>query len=485
MLGRQEIDDTDDTWLRRLRVQVDPVYFARLEDCSAGDDDACFEAGWLGVEGLTTVDVGELAWRLLAQTCERGHERSCGTVLAGSQTPDRAAWAEHQCVQGDVLTCVRLWDFAYWRWDDAGRETAFDVTWAALACDQGFGPACTDLGNAYRWRTGDEPPDMEGALENYRRGCELGDAVGCRRVGLALDALSPEGEPEPERLRYDQLACRMGDGRSCSDAGWGLEHGNDAPINRPLARAYYEAGCDLGSWSACNNLGRALANGSGGPVDHDAAFDAWDRACIQGHHRACSNSGWHRFKLDGGDSSAAQVDFQADICAVDGTSLACHRLRALISATATAPEQFERVRAALQASCQRGSRPSCASGFRLVHDHAADTEFIVAASPFADVLRRMATAPDSSLFNKLQRAWLDDTDAARQSAILDRLLYNCRHERGFAVCNLLVDLPREAMCTGRPLPDDPGRRQALIEGVCQVFTGTPPCSDDLMTFTCP
>lgn len=487
MLGRQDIEDTDGTWLRRLQAEVDPVYFARLEDCGAGDDDACYDAGWLGIEGLTTVDVEGLAQRLLRQTCERGHNRACATVVAGSEVPERAAWAEQQCLQGDTLACVRLSDFEYWRWYDAGREGVIDIRWAAAACEQGFGPMCSELGANYRWPTGDEPPDLERALESYRRGCELGDAYGCRRTGMTFDELAPDDERPPERVYYDRLACRMGDGDACSDAGKGLERGHSVPVDLPLARAHYEAGCDLGSWRACNNLALAIVAGRGGPVDHDAAFDAWDRACAQGHQRACSNSGWHRFKLDGGDSSAAQVDFQADICAVDGTSLACHRLRALISATATAPEQFERVRAALQASCLRDSSPSCASGFGLVRDHVAAAEFIVAASPFADVIRRPNSATVRALFLKLERAWLDETDPARQVESLLELMGDCTEsgDRDAVSCQLILDLPHAAMCTGRLLPDDPLRRETLMRSVCMIYSGTPPCSDDLMTFTCP
>ncbi len=485
MLGRQDIGDTDDTWWRRLQAQVDPVYFARLEDCGAGDDDACYDAGWLGVEGLTTVDVEWLARRLLRQTCERGHDRACATVVAGSEVPERAAWAEQQCLQGDTLACVRLWDFEYWLWYDAGREGAIDVMWAAAACEQGFGPMCSELGASYRWRTGDEPPDMERALESYRRGCELGDAHGCRRTRMTFDELAPDDEPPPERVRYDRLACRMGDGDACSDAGRGLERGHGVPVDLPLARAHYEAGCDLGSWRACNNLALAIVAGRGGPVDHDAAFDAWDRACEQGHQRACSNSGWHRFKLDADRSIEAHIDFQAGICAVDGTSQACLRLRSLIRDMTLSHDRFERVRDALEASCLRGSSPSCLSGFRLVRDHVAVDEFIAAASRFADVTRRPTSVTVSDLFLKLERAWLDDPDPARQFDALFRVMGRCTHAHEDAACHLLLDLPREAMCTGRSLPEDPARRDVLVASVCMLSRGTPRCSDDLLSFTCP
>ena len=63
-------------------------------------------------------------------------------------------------------------------------------------CDAGRVAACADLGGMYESGRG-VPQDQQQARELYRRSCDGGNAVGCRRACAADDKASCDRPPRP------------------------------------------------------------------------------------------------------------------------------------------------------------------------------------------------------------------------------------------------------------------------------------------------
>lgn len=293
-LSRQARDDADDTRRRRIGVQVDDAYAALLERCSAGIDEACYEAAWLGIEGYTTTNVSYLAYELMNMTCARGHGPACVIVSLSDRARNRAvdAAAMQLCSEGHTYACIRLADRVIRDAEEAGGRTRGDLTPLVLACDQGFSPMCNELGYALE---ADPEADEEGvaeALSYYRRACDLGDGDGCWNAAWVLEETARAGVRTPEEVEYFARGCRLGDGPSCDEVGRSYVLGMGVAEDEVVALAWYETACDLGSGAGCANAGRMLQ----AVAETDEAFydalDAFDRACLQGYDVSCSDAAW-------------------------------------------------------------------------------------------------------------------------------------------------------------------------------------------------
>ncbi len=210
-LSRQARNDTDDTRRRRIEVQVDDAYAALLERCSAGSDDACYEAAWLGIEEYTTANVSFLAYALMNATCARGHEPACAMLSISDRARSDAAdaGAMRLCSEGHTYACIRLAERVIRDAEDAGGRIGGDLTPLVVACDQGFSPMCNELGYALEANPAADEDDVAEALSYYQRACDLGDSDGCWNAAWVLEETARAGVRTPEEVDYFARGCRL------------------------------------------------------------------------------------------------------------------------------------------------------------------------------------------------------------------------------------------------------------------------------------
>lgn len=157
---------------------------------------------------------------------------------------------------------------------------------AASNCYTGSGKACTEFGLMQQNGTAPVPKDEAKAVANFVRACDLKDAVGCRHMGIALQA--GRGAPvDLAKARFAYIrACTSDDGPGCAGAGPMLLRGQGGPVAVDDALTLLEHGCGLKAARACASLGFHF----GGQPPSDAAKAAayFGRACDLGERMVCA-----------------------------------------------------------------------------------------------------------------------------------------------------------------------------------------------------
>ncbi len=154
-------------------------------------------------------------------------------------------------------------------------------------CSSGAGGSCSALGLAYNEGFGVDW-DIPRAQAMWKRGCDLGDSLGC--VELARSLLTEGADAEPERaLELLAPICDKEDGRdACELLGWAhrTAPGGIARDDVAAARAY-ERACRLGSVSACGTFGAMQVGGRGVASDPAQGCARMARACEQNDRWSC------------------------------------------------------------------------------------------------------------------------------------------------------------------------------------------------------
>jgi hypothetical protein len=157
----------------------------------------------------------------------------------------------------------------------------------STACDSGA--ECTQLGERFAAGSGGVTKDEALGARLFQRACELGDASGCNKLGLAFE--SAEGVPQDYERAMDLFsrACSGGFAEACSNQGALYEHGRGVPENLGDAQRLYTQACRHGSGLGCSNLGVLYALGRGVPVDREEAAQLFREACSLGSSVGCNN----------------------------------------------------------------------------------------------------------------------------------------------------------------------------------------------------
>ncbi|MGH6695244.1 MAG: tetratricopeptide repeat protein [Sphingopyxis sp.] len=212
----------------------------------------------------------------------------------------------------------------------AEAEEAGDPAGAAKlyrqACGMDDGAACALLGSKYTREGGGVEPDMNRALEYFRRGCDLGNAAACDAVeqveaflasateadGAAAEADSaaaavaaaeaaaePEPDPsDPAPVTFEAMrqGCDDGAAIDCLTLGHMYRDGNGAPQDAARAIAMYRTACDIsksddpyGSY-ACHFAAAAYESGDGLPQDLARALQLYEKSCKAGNDDSCSQA---------------------------------------------------------------------------------------------------------------------------------------------------------------------------------------------------
>lgn len=164
--------------------------------------------------------------------------------------------------------------------------------------------ACARAGAEY-----EHASDFAHALEEYDRGCSLGNSAACAAAGvLNVDGRLPrnaaaagrdfgkacelglakacsgaarlEGDPQ-KRRGYAQKGCDDRELESCADLGrMMMESGSEAAKGRILLEKSCENAADpAGAATACAALGNAYELGVGGAPDQKKAIELYAKAC--------------------------------------------------------------------------------------------------------------------------------------------------------------------------------------------------------------
>lgn len=192
------------------------------------------------------------------------------------------------------------------------------------ACGMDDGAACALLGSKYTREGRGVEPDMDRALEYFRRGCELGNAVACDAVGqvdayrassaaeaestaaavaaaeaAVEDAAEPEvdpSEPVPVTIQYLRASCDDGVAVDCMVLGHMYRDGEGVPQDHNRAVAMYRTACDIsksddefGSY-ACHFAAAAYESGDGVPQDVARALQLYEKSCKAGNDDSCSQA---------------------------------------------------------------------------------------------------------------------------------------------------------------------------------------------------
>lgn len=245
----------------------------------------------------------------------------CGTIPSSLRNLDRG------CAQGSSASCVSLGTALYEGKDPIGGHVDLDYKQARRAFDAGCkkdsASGCYQLGLMVAQGEGGEPDKRRG-VELWRRGCELGDGVACRKtaesyvegtVGIKNGDLAYAYAKQGCEQR-DESSCAMwkrlggkprvltapagseiavliqaceqqNDARACFAVGERFDKGDGTDVNKEKAAASYRFACQKGDMRGCHNLGVMLINAEGIPADRPNGLILLNKSCEAGQRASC------------------------------------------------------------------------------------------------------------------------------------------------------------------------------------------------------
>jgi TPR repeat protein len=285
--------------------------------CKSGDARSCVMVGFIYLGDGSTAPDYTRAYEMFERACNENdlvgcvqqammHESGMG-MPADPQTAVSMYW--QSCQNGEPTGCERLGfahlkgigavqdnnralDFFDQACQTAGlRDSCMNVVYLAkFLCQQNNGTRCSQLGSYTYMGVGTAIDKVEG-LRLYERGCELGDAQGCRGAGM----MYREGDGVMQDLgrahQLFRLACDRNDGDSCGSLGDMFESGEGVPTDYPQAVKLFERSCGLGSYIGCMELAGSYEQGETGLTkDLERAHYYYDAACQVGYQDACTEA---------------------------------------------------------------------------------------------------------------------------------------------------------------------------------------------------
>jgi len=150
----------------------------------------------------------------------------------------RAAWLK-ACELDDIMACALFAESH----DGIGAESEPEIslTYHEQACAMGLGSSCGRAGYYYESGTGTAEDTMM-AADLYAKGCDLGSAYDCERLGGIYEIL----DSDPVQFVQNQIqACANGDTYRCSFVASDFESGAfDLPKSPEIAAVLKRIGCE-------------------------------------------------------------------------------------------------------------------------------------------------------------------------------------------------------------------------------------------------
>lgn len=345
--------------------------------CSLRDHDACVARALLRRDAPGG---GRAAmWAELEQTCTAGAAHGC--LLVGQRhaggidtTPDlprSLTFFARGCELGSLESCAMrgrtLLSIGGARGSAmpaAERDAA--VAMLVDACDRGSAEACTEAGVVLSGE--DEVIVAAGVARDARRSswmferaCNGGDGQGCLQLGVEHERAEPanfEGAVEAYRR-----GCEIRDGRACSYLADFLAIGRGAPMQLERAFLAWGAACELGYDEACPRVYRWMtvvrAYGGGRPTTEADGVARAQRACDGGNPRACTVLAARLLTGRGVARSPSRAVPLLQRSCDRGHAEACAMLGALLRAGGPVRRDDARATTLLDWSCAHGVRWAC------------------------------------------------------------------------------------------------------------------------------
>ncbi len=154
-------------------------------------------------------------------------------------------------------------------------------------CRLEYWESCQSLGQLY---TSDKlgQPNIKAALTAYEAACKLNDRRSCRMLGK-LDEKRFDGGQPPRSRHYFGRACELGDFIGCGRLGYMELTGLGGPKKPDTGLIHLTQSCQKGSAYACNQLGYSYESGQSIDQDFDKARHFYQKSCEQNNWIACSN----------------------------------------------------------------------------------------------------------------------------------------------------------------------------------------------------
>lgn len=212
----------------------------------------------------------------------------------------------NECNGGDVKACLAVAD-DFERRHDLSR-TPRDAHTAAIffgrACEHNYMPACALLGDHYAVVRA-EPTARQDAVKLRDDACLAAaaacvgkDALACRVEGMChanqWTAPRKAARDVPAAMRALASACELGDAVGCARLGW-LRAAEGSAL--PDSLAAYQKACDADSATGCVAVASYLQHGVGAPADPERARALLADWCARGSVEACHAEAGHHAAL--------------------------------------------------------------------------------------------------------------------------------------------------------------------------------------------
>jgi len=264
-----------------------------------------------------------------------------------STIPDDAKSAE--CVPDDEYLCVLSHASGLASVARYKRSVLHDI---AVGCRGRAVSDCIFAGSAFRDAIGDDAqPEL--AMELLQAACDGGSALGCMELG-SIQWAAPD--LRVRALENWQRGCELGQDSSCNLEAWAKSQNvGGTPED---AFGIFSQRCQIGDHVACTYLGRMLKIGAGAERNIDRSADVFTNSCEAGYHPSCfelallylRNLVPHNHPNEVNPLLAKSCDAgHADSCGLLGRNF-------IQSAGGKVADQSKRL---VQKGCQLGSTASC------------------------------------------------------------------------------------------------------------------------------
>lgn len=233
--------------------------------CTAGDGKGCLALGrYAASEGHWSGGQIKQAVALLDARCAAGQGSGCYGLgvyyrdLPSAKQQRQKIFALYQkaCDLDYLWGCHDLGIF----FDEdtlGGGSPVKALPLFAKACAEAHTVSCLNLADMYaRGRPG-IPIDRPKAVAAAERGCGLGDANTCRRLGYYYleEAESPQAKHgAAQALALFEQECQRRDAGSCNKVAIMAMKGQGQPRNPQSGQRHFRAACALGEAMACTNF---------------------------------------------------------------------------------------------------------------------------------------------------------------------------------------------------------------------------------------
>jgi hypothetical protein len=211
--------------------------------------------GWFAYGPMARVVCATAGWSL---------DKPSDTKLWACKRSCVKGWA-HDCVyydemqSGDIREMQRLLNAAAGETSPPMRpavDRADDAARAQIGCDDGDGAACGALGDAYAGGGAFDPePDSARSRAAWARGCDLGHAPSCTKLGERDFTSSPTDYARAIPLL--RRGCDGADGYGCALLASAYHEGRGVAVDETRSVQLYDSSCALGSARGCGEAMQA------------------------------------------------------------------------------------------------------------------------------------------------------------------------------------------------------------------------------------